>query len=146
MNVAHAVARRSPCHRRQVGAVIVSASNRILATGYNGFAATHATASCSTCPRANGGLLERGYDDCFTIHAEANALMFGDRDDRVGGTLYVTSATCRSCTKLITNSGLTRVVMLVWLNDQHRDPQSSVQLLRACGIQVTALQQTGEQR
>jgi deoxycytidylate deaminase len=47
---------------------------------------------------------------CPTLHAEANALSVCDRSQREGGTIYVTSAPCFSCAKLITNSGLTRVV------------------------------------
>ncbi|MDD2498748.1 MAG: deaminase, partial [Desulfitobacteriaceae bacterium] len=36
MEIAHLVATRSTCLRRQVGAVAVSKDNRILGTGYNG--------------------------------------------------------------------------------------------------------------
>jgi len=36
MKIAYAVASRSTCGRRQVGAVAVSPDNRILGTGYNG--------------------------------------------------------------------------------------------------------------
>lgn len=49
---------------------------------------------------------------CPTLHAEANALSVCDRSQREGGTMYVTSAPCFPCAKLIANSGLARLVYL----------------------------------
>lgn len=154
MDVAEVIARRSPCSRRQIGAVIVDPSERIVATGYNGFPAglgvresslrhplNRRTPLCQVdCPRAqpdaDPGI---GYDDCLSIHAEANALMFCDRREREGGTIYITSSSCRTCAKLIANSGLRGVVMRVEERDHYRDPAGSVRLLRDSGLMVVEL-------
>jgi deoxycytidylate deaminase len=45
------------------------------------------------------------------IHAEANALLYTDRADLVGATLYVTCPPCDGCTKLIRGAKVTRVVV-----------------------------------
>jgi deoxycytidylate deaminase len=119
MATAREVARRSPCVRTQAGAVVVTAENRVVATGYNGFPAGRATnpSNCDSpfgCSRALDGPEEpHTYLDCIAVHAEANALLFCDRDARLGGTIYVTTNVCWECAKLIANSGLSRVVMVV---------------------------------
>lgn len=113
LNVADEVSARSRCIRRY-GAVIVTAENRIVATGFNGQPATMQVAeSCASwCPHAMKRAGEdRQYQECFSIHAEANSLMFCDRRDREGGTIYVTGITCWGCALLIANSGLARCVM-----------------------------------
>lgn len=142
MSVADVIAKRSPCSRRQVGAVIVDPSMRIVATGYNGFPAElmigdHAPVCAGNCPRAQPGHDPGvGYDDCLTVHAEANALMFCDRRDREGGWLYVTSAVCFTCSKQVANSGLEGVVMRVTEADRHRSPQLGIDMLRSSGLEV----------
>lgn len=145
--MAHVIARRSGCVRRQCGAVIVDKTNRIVATGYNGPPAGlmrgGRDAACETdCERAQATAGPPAtYDNCFSIHAEANALMFCDRRARQGGTIYVTSAVCFSCAKLIANSGLTRVVMKVLPEDTHRQPKRSVSFLQSSGLVVEAIYQ-----
>lgn len=76
------------------------------------------------------------YDDCPSLHAEANALMRSDHSARVGGSIYVTSHVCFGCAKLIANSGLVRVVVDTDKADAHRNPIASYQFLLQCGIQV----------
>jgi deoxycytidylate deaminase len=58
------------------------------------------------------------YDDCPSLHAEANALLSAERSERLGGTIYVTSAICFGCAKLIANSGLVSVVMPAFTYEQ----------------------------
>lgn len=145
VNVARAVAKRSRCCRAQVGAVIVDPTNRIIATGYNGMPAglpIPTGATCEEfCPRGKlGPSLETitDYSDCFSTHAEANALMFCDRRDRLGGAIYVTGDTCMHCARLIANSGLTRLV-ICGLNEEQRllrRAESSYDLLRSSGVTV----------
>lgn len=142
--VAQTVARRSRCDRAQCGAVIVDPTNRIVATGYNGPPADLALTmdgTCSSfCPRAQHGATPETaltYDDCPALHAEANALMFCDRREREGGTLYVSGWPCVACSKLIANSGLKRVVILVESTDRsYRQPEKGVTLLQMSGIEV----------
>ncbi len=143
MSVAYAVSRRSLCERDNVGAVIVNKDNRIIATGYNnppaGFA--HNDQPCAFwCVRAITLVdkLHPEYHDCFSLHAEANALMVCDRRDREGGTIYVTSGICFTCAKLIANSGLTRVVVAAQHSTSivHRNCSRSINLLEICDLKV----------
>lgn len=151
-DVARAVAQRSRCSRAKVGAVIVDPTNRIVATGYNGPPAGLEVPWRHACDGSEGAFCVRGrygpkpetllsYSDCPTIHAEANALSFCDRRDRVGGTIYVTGHTCHSCAKLVANSGLSRLVICDPDEDKQaeRAADASYELLRSCGILVVEL-------
>jgi dCMP deaminase len=139
--VADAVGARSKCVRKY-GAVIVDRSNRVVATGYNGEPATltGSDGPCAKwCPHATaqpGGT----YSDCLSIHAEANSLLFCDRRDREGGTMYVTGVPCWECAKLIANSGLAMVVVMDDGAD-YRDPARTYGLLTRCGIVVTEVEE-----
>ena len=141
MAVAHTIARRSRCDRRQVGAVVVGPSNRIVSTGYNGPPAglrLDADTTCSAwCSRARTGVETPSYDNCMTVHAEANALLYADRRLYEGGTLYVTSMLCWDCSKMVANSGIGRVVVEVdMMRDAHRNPERSMIFMDECGLEV----------
>lgn len=144
--VAQAMARRSACVNRQVGCVIVTPENRPIAVGYNGPpAGFKTTGDCSDwCPR--GGSAERGasYSNCTSVHAEANALIFADRAQYSGGTIYVTNPCCWDCAKLVANSGISRVVIGVSAADSHADIDTPVNFMKACGLQVDAYYILGE--
>lgn len=137
-DVAQAVSRRSACDRAQVGAVLVR-GNRVVATGYNGPAAGYpantAQGCTSWCPRASGQPAANvGYGfSCPSIHAEANALLHAGRADTEGATLYVTHAPCADCAKLISNSGVVKVVLLQAPESHRPDP---IPYLTSCGIDV----------
>lgn len=142
MTVAEAIAARSKCANRKVGAVIVDVNNRPISVGYNGAPAGFpATSSCTAfCPRSQG---ERGqsYDNCVSVHAEVNALLFSHRNDSVGGTIYVTSPCCFGCAKAVANSGLSRVVFTMSVKDAHTDNEASIKFLRTCGLQVDVIEE-----
>jgi dCMP deaminase len=140
MIVADTVALRSRCSRAQIGAVVVSKDQRISSTGYNGPAATFpADGECMNwCARAQGQTpLDNVYDSCPSIHAEANALLYVDRSRVEGGTVYITDAACIQCAKLISNSGISRVVMRVSTIAAHRNPEATIEYFAKCGIAVT---------
>lgn len=143
LNMAFSIAKRSRCVRDQVGAVIVDWENRIVAVSYNGPPAGWPFDDyCNDfCPRAQHGPQSKEYEDCPSLHAEANGLMVCDRTSRMNGTIYITSAVCFSCAKLIANSGLERVV--VPENSQqknlHRQSLQSYNFLKNCGIEVDEL-------
>lgn len=71
---------------------------------------------------------------CISVHAEANALMFCSRTQREGGTLYVTGISCLDCAKLVSNSGIVRVVAI---NDEtaQRPAHVTKQLYARSGLQ-----------
>jgi dCMP deaminase len=97
------VATRSKCARSQVGCVIVDGTERVVATGYNGPPATYRPAedwsSCASfCPRANAVDRSPDFDDCPSVHAELNALLYAVRSVQ-GGTAYLTRDPCLSCAR-----------------------------------------------
>lgn len=128
---------RSLCSQARAGAVIVDAHNRIVSTGYNGPPAgfNHSELPCRTwCPR---GMFEASLDQCISVHAEANALISGDRSSWLGGTMYVTKHPCLECAKLFANSGLIRLVVTKAAGEQeerHTDVYRF--LMEECGMQV----------
>ncbi len=139
MQVADAISRRSRCSRAQIGAVVVSKDQRISSTGYNGPASLFPTEDecMAWCPRAQGlTVLDNTYDSCPSIHAEANALLYVDRSRVEGGTIYITDAACYQCAKLISNSGITRVVMRIGTRAAHRLPDATVEYFKKCNIDV----------
>jgi dCMP deaminase len=105
MNIARAVASRSTCSRRSVGAVIVK-EKRILATGYNG-----APAGLRHCDHTDGGDMRDGHCARST-HAEQNAIVQAAKYGTpiAGATVYCTDQPCLVCAKLLANAGIRRVV------------------------------------
>lgn len=112
IGIASAVAGRADCVRRKVGAVVVN-NRRVRSTGYNG--APSGAPGCETCPRrrstvAPGSSYDTGAGTCVAVHAEANALLYADRADLIGATLYLTTDPCDGCMKLIRATGIVRIV------------------------------------
>jgi len=101
IRLAHHIADWSRDPSTKVGAVIVDTQQRIVSTGFNGFA--------------------RGVDDDVelyaqrdvkllrTLHAEQNAILFAHRSI-AGCTLYVTHPPCARCAAMLIQSGIKRVV------------------------------------
>ena len=91
----------SHCKRKQVGALIVK-DKMIISDGYNGTP----TGFENFCED------EDGYTKWYVLHAEANAIakVSGSTQSTKGSTLYITLSPCRECSKLIFQSGITRVV------------------------------------
>ena len=145
LSVADVMSQRSRCARAQIGAVIVSSNQRLVASSYNGPSATYAPANTldpntdcrGWCPRAQvGAELTTSYDECCSIHAEENGIAYVDRSAIEGGTIYVTGSCCMRCAKLISNSGIQRVMMRVNEGDSHRNPDAVINYLKMCGIVV----------
>lgn len=144
LTVAETVSKRSRCSRAQMGAAIVSHDQHIVATGYNGPAANWPEngACIDWCDRAKGvAALDNIYDACPAIHAEANALMYVDRSRSQGGTIYITAPPCMQCAKLISNSGIARVVCYWRKQDSHRDPATVLEYLEKCMIKLTVIKE-----
>jgi len=131
MNIAKAVASRSTCSRRSVGALVVR-EKRILATGYNG-----APAGLRHCDHTDGGDMRDGHCARST-HAEQNAIVQAARHGTMidGATVYCTAQPCLTCAKLLVNSGVKRVVY-----DGEYPDELAVSILREAKI---ALDRFGE--
>lgn len=104
LQLAEQIASWSKDPSTKVGAVIVDPLNRIVSTGYNGFARNVDDSE----ERYNN----RDLKYKLVIHAEANALLFAQRN-LSNCTIYVHPfMPCSSCANLIIQSGIMRVVSL----------------------------------
>lgn len=110
MQAALSLADYSRCLRAHYAAVIVSDDDRIIAAGING--KPRGSKNDAVCYREGVPDAERTHECC--IHAERNALMFCSPEARKGGTLYVTGIPCKTCALHIMQSGLRRIVYLVY--------------------------------
>lgn len=112
IDIAHVVARRGNCSRRQVAAVIV-VERRIISTGYNGTPRGIPNCFEGGCPRCSSDAPSgESLGDCICAHAEENAIVqaaYHGISVR-GGTLYCTISPCLMCTKMIINAGIIEVV------------------------------------
>lgn len=112
LGIARAVAARSNCLRRQVGALIV-VDNAIIATGYNGTPVGVRNCCDGGCPRcASQAPSGAAYDSCICVHAEQNAIVFAARHGNAtqGGTLYTTLRPCFGCLKESIQAGIRQIV------------------------------------
>lgn len=138
LRVAVLLGQRSQCVRAQVGAVIVTADNRVDSTSYNGpVGGLELEGACDQwCERAITGDTSPDYSKCQTIHAEANALTRANHERIQGGTIYVSTSPCINCAKMIGNAGLTRVVYRETEGDGYRNPVVMRTLLESAGLTV----------
>jgi dCMP deaminase len=102
------ISKRSPDPNTQVGAVIVNAENRIMATGYNSYPNGVGSSNFSWA-RSNEDPLQTKYP--YVVHAEKNAI-HNATSSIAGCTLYVTMFPCNECAKDIIQSGISKVVYL----------------------------------
>ncbi len=108
MRVALAMKALSKCERAQYAAVILDADDRVVSAGYNGKPA--GASNDHVCYRQ--GLPANAPKAKCCLHAEQNALIAGNRDQYVGGTMYLTGLPCEDCALLIAQAGLARLVCL----------------------------------
>lgn len=112
MEIAHLVAKRSTCLRRQVGAVIVM-DKHILTTGYNGapLGLKHCEELGCLRDKMNIPSGER-HELCRGLHAEQNAIIQSALQgvSIKGGILYCTHQPCILCTKMLINAGIIKIV------------------------------------
>lgn len=136
MKITHLVSQRSTCLRRRVGAVIVK-DKRIISTGYNG------------APKGLRHCLELGclreqmeipsgerHELCRGAHAEQNAIIqaAGSGTSMDGATMYCTNSPCSTCTKMIINAGIKKLV----LGAEYPDKLGE-ELIREAGIETKYL-------
>lgn len=102
--IAKVVSSRASCPRASVGAVIVANDNTVVSTGYNG--APPGENDCIThgCTMANSHCQR-------AIHAEVNAVVFGERARLKGSKLYLYSSRgdtepCQECQKVLRAAGV----------------------------------------
>ena len=113
----------SYCKRRQGGALIVK-DKMIISDGYNG------------TPTGFENICEDddGYTKWYVLHAEANAIskVASSTQSCKGGTLYITMSPCQQCSKLIHQTGISRLVY----NEAYKD-DSGIKFLQKAGVEIT---------
>jgi dCMP deaminase len=112
MNIAHVVATRGNCSRRQVAAVIVK-ERRVISTGYNGTPRGVKNCFEGGCARcASDAPSGSDLGECICCHAEENAItQSAYHGIAVGGAMiYSTLSPCLLCAKMIINAGIVEVV------------------------------------
>lgn len=119
-------AENSYCERRQVGALLVK-DNSIISDGYNG------------TPSGFENICEGedGKTKPYVLHAEANAItkVAKSNNNSNGATIYVTTAPCIECAKLIIQAGIKRVVF----SEMYRY-DDGIELLKRAGIDVNCIE------
>ena len=110
----------SYCTSRQVGALIVR-DQMIISDGYNGTPSGFE----NVCEDENN------VTKPYVLHAEANAItkVAASSNSSKDATIYVTSAPCIECAKLIIQSGIKRVVY----SEKYR-VEDGCNLLRRAGV------------
>jgi len=125
LDIAKAVAQRSPCIRRRFGAIIVK-DDAIVSTGYNGPARGSVNCNEVGCLKDVMDLPSyTGYDYCPAVHAEENALLNAARHgtsvmggilylygERVDGNVTEEGRPCARCKRALINAGIKEVVTL----------------------------------
>ena len=115
-------AKLSYCERKKVGALIVK-DRMIISDGYNG-----TPSGFENCCED-----EYGKTHWYVLHAEANAILklAGSTQSAKGATLYLTLSPCKECSKLVLQSGITRLVYL----DEYSDDEG-INFLKNHNIEV----------
>lgn len=145
MDIAYMVSTRSRCPRRHVGSVLVQ-GKKLLGTAYNGAPMGVPDCSEAGCMIAEEWETKIGDDGleqmvkkqrCIrTIHAEQNLLLFTDRADREGSTVYVTDQPCWTCANMLANSGVKEIV---FHRSYPKDSDKVISLMKQKGIVFRSL-------
>ena len=101
--------KRSPCHRLQVGCVLVR-DKRILSCGYNGF-----------LPNAPHESIIEDNHEISTCHSEMNSIANACRNgiNLMNAKAYITHYPCIHCFKILVASGIKEII---YLEDYRNNP------------------------
>lgn len=133
MGLALLSAKRSKDPKTQVGACIVSPTNRVLSVGYNGM-----PTGCSDDEypwMRDGDMLNTKYP--YVVHAELNAILNNRGVSLEGARLFVGLFPCNECAKAIIQSGIKEVI---YLSDKYADTdavKASKRMLTSAGVKLT---------
>ena len=133
-----AVATRATCDRGRAGCVVVK-NKQILVTGYVG--SPKGLPHCDDVGHLMKKTIHEGgkvTQHCVrTVHAEQNAIAQAARRgiSLEGSTLYVRMTPCRTCTMLIINTGIERVVC----QKKYHSGEESEAMFKESGIKLEFL-------
>jgi dCMP deaminase len=121
---------RSTCPRAQVGCVLASPENYMLATGYNG-----APAGAKHCLEI--GCVPDAYGHCArSVHAEMNAIAQAARRGTSlrGASAFLTLKPCLTCAKALIQVGIVRVLWLEEYLENTAEAYTLDALFLECGV------------
>lgn len=125
LNLAFTIAKRSTCHRLQVGTVITTTDYRqVLAVGYNG----NASGLKNACDRDEVG-------NCGCLHSEENAVINCNCSRSVEKIAFVTHHPCETCAKRLINLGN---VQQIYYGKEYRSTKGR-EICEYLGISVNKL-------
>lgn len=142
MKITELVASRATCLRRKVGAVLVR-NKRILTTGYNG-----PPSGITHCEQRGGCIRDElkipsgeRMELSRAIHAEQNAII---QAAKVGisieeSTLYVTTHPCFTCSKMLINAGVKKIIYKEGYPDSF-----AMEILKEAGVLVVRFKELSE--
>jgi len=108
-----AVASKSPCLSRQIGAILVR-NKRIVSTGFNGPPVNYP--HCLTCPRKEQGFKSgEGLHICPATHAEGNCIATAALNgiSTLNTALYMNCIIpCKDCMALLINAGVKEIIVV----------------------------------
>ncbi|MCR4781720.1 MAG: dCMP deaminase family protein [Lachnospiraceae bacterium] len=141
MGVAYLASMRSKDPNTQVGACIVSADNKILSMGYNGF-----PSGCSDDEfpwSREGDPLSNKY--FYSTHSELNAILNYRGGSLEGTKMYVTLFPCNECAKAIIQSGIKELIYDCDKYEKTPSVIASKKMLSAAGISFREYERTGRE-
>ncbi len=141
MEIAHLVAKRSTCLRRQVGAVLVKDKN-ILATGYNGSPAGTSHCLDTGCLREKLGVPSgEKHELCRGLHAEQNAIIQAAKHgvNVSGSILFCTDSPCAICAKMLINAGVVAIVFTRGYPDS-----LAAEMLAEAGVEIRKFEEAAD--
>ena len=131
MGTAVMVSMRSPDPNTKVGAIVVNADNKILATGYNGLPKNISVDDISWA--REGEELEKKY--AYVLHAEINSLL-NAQESLEGCTMFVTLYPCNECAKIIIQKGIKKVYYLSNPYENTWPIKASQKMFKLAGVKI----------
>jgi dCMP deaminase len=128
-----AVAKRSTCLRRKVGAIAVI-DKQIIATGYNGAPKKITHCNVRGCYRQLHNIPSgQQHEACYGAHAETNLIAQAAYTGVLlrKAVIYCTTYPCSMCMKTLINAGISKVYYL----EHYPDPLSQ-ELAEEAGIPI----------
>ena len=122
---------KDPC--KQVGSVIVNKENRIIGSGYNGFPNGVDDDSLSW---GKHSINEMENKKLFVVHEELNAILNCNTISCKDCTLFCTLFPCNSCSKVIIQSGIKRIVFSEYPDMEKDTYKASLIMFRLANIEI----------
>lgn len=119
LNICRELRELATCQRGQYAALMLDQHGHIVSLGYNG--APHNAPHC-----VEAGCLMDDSHCVRCLHAEANMLLFADRERSRGSTVYISGQPCYRCAVALVQAGVARVAVdgrsPRYLSDAHLIP------------------------